>query len=122
MDPQGPPQARVNPQMKPYSEAFLRYRQLSQAHLDFVVVVCHAMPALRADLAAGHPELSFPPDHFHKSQNPKSWVASHVGGYTDELARSTLLTVFSYFEAYVKDVLQEIVEFHGGKTENSRTG
>jgi hypothetical protein len=102
--------------MKPYSQAFLRYRELSQTHLDFVVVVCHAVPALRADLALPDAELSFPPDHFIKARSQKNWVASRVGFYTEELARSTVLTVFSYFESYVGDVLREIVDFHGGKT------
>ncbi len=101
--------------MKSPSKAFENYKQSSQAHIDFVVIVCHAVPALRADIALTAPDLTYSPDYFKKSNNPKDWVAAHVDGYTDELARSTLLTVFSYFEGYVKDVLKEIVAFHGGE-------
>jgi len=72
------------------------------------------MPALRADLALPSPTLSNPPDYFQASRNPKSEVASYVAAYQDELARSTLIAVFSYFEGYARSVLREIVAFHGG--------
>ena len=101
--------------MVPHTKAFLSYRKLSQAHINFVVLVCHAVPAFRADLALPQITCSYPPDHFKAERNPKSEVASYVSKYQDDLARSTLVTVFSYFEAYIKDALTEIVEFHGGK-------
>jgi hypothetical protein len=61
--------------------------------------------------------VTYPPDHFKAARNPKSWVAARTKDYQDELARSTLITVFSYFEAYVRDALAEIVTFHGGRDE-----
>lgn len=103
--------------MKGHTDAFIAFREFSQAHLDFVVVVCHAMPALEADIALGSAQLTYPPDHFTKARNPKSWVAARTKNYQDELARSTLITVFSYFESYVGDSLTEIVTFHGGRDE-----
>jgi len=102
--------------MKTHSDSFANYKASSQGHIDFIVVVCHAVPALRADIALPRPEITHPPDHFKKDRNPKSWISSHIGNYTDELARSALLTVFSYFEGYVKDSLREIVAFHGGES------
>ncbi len=101
--------------MKGHTDAFVAYRGLSQAHLDFVVIVCHAMPALEADLALAKAELTHPPHHFKSARNQKSWVADHSKGYQEELARSTLITVFSYFEAYIGDALFEVVTFHGGR-------
>jgi hypothetical protein len=101
--------------MLPHSKAFVTYRDLSQAHIDFVVVVCHAVPALKADIALSKATLTNKPDHFKADRNPKGWIASRAGTYQDKLARSTLITVFSYFESYVKDALLEVVEFHGGK-------
>jgi hypothetical protein len=98
-----------------HTKAFAAYRTLSQAHLNFVVLVCYAAPLLRRDLALPNPKVSVAPDHF-RGQNPKSEIARYESSYRDELARSTLITVFSYFEAYIKDALEEIVQFHGGKT------
>ena len=103
--------------MLAHTKAFATYRTLSQAHLNFAVLVCHAVPALRADLALSAPTVSHLPDHFKAGRNPKAEVAGYVVGYQDELARSTLITVFSYFEAYISDALREIVDFHGGKKE-----
>jgi hypothetical protein len=100
-----------------HTKAFATFRTLSQAHINFVVLVCHAVPALRADLALPTASLSNLPDHFNASRNPKAEVATYVIAYQEELARSTLITVFSYFESYIKDALGEIVEFHGGKDE-----
>lgn len=97
-----------------HTEAFARYRTLSQTHLNFVVGVCHAMPALRADLASAAPILTHPPDHFLAARNPKSEIARYEAAYQDELSRSTLIAIFSYFEAYARGVLREIVNFHGG--------
>jgi hypothetical protein len=97
-----------------HTEAFSRYRALSQAHLNFVVAVSHAMPALRADLALPAATLTQAPDYFQASRNPKSEVATYVAGYQDELARSTLISVFSYFEGYARSLFREIVSFHGG--------
>src|SRR5262245_55401789 len=73
------------------------------------------MPALRADLALPAPTLTHLPDYFLAARNPKSEVAAFAAPYQEELARSTLISVFSYFEAYTRDVLLEIIKFHGGK-------
>ena len=98
-----------------HTKAFLAFRKLSQAHLNFAVLVCHAVPALQADLSLPSATLTNPPDHFKAHTNTKKDVARYVGGYQDELARLTVNAVFSYFEAYIKDALKDIVEFHGGK-------
>jgi hypothetical protein len=97
-----------------HTDAFAQYRQLSQAHLNFVVAVAHAMPALRADIALPAPTLTYPPDHFLACRNPKSEVATYVAGCQEELARSTVIAVFSYFEGYARSVFREIVAYHGG--------
>jgi hypothetical protein len=98
-----------------HTKAFAAFRSLSQAHLNFVVFVCFAAPALRADLALGSPKPSNPPDYFRNATNSKKDLHKYMAAYEEELARSTLITVFSYFEGYVKDALRDIVTFHGGK-------
>jgi hypothetical protein len=97
-----------------HTDAFGNYRTLSQGHINFAVAVCHAMPALRADLALPAPTLPHPPDYFSAARNPKSEVAAFAVPYQEELARSTLIAVFSYFEAYTRDAFLEIIKFHGG--------
>src|SRR3546814_16049316 len=96
--------------------AFKVYRDLGQAHLNFVVLSCHAVPALKAELSVPGGAATVPPDHFKAGSNTASELLSYDDDYHEELARSALITVLSYIEAYVKDELTEIVVFHGGAT------
>ena len=98
--------------MIPHTNAFANYRALSQGHLDFVVVVCHAVPALQADLTSTGHALSSPPDYF--KPDTKVRLSQFAPRYQDELARAVLISVFSYFESYVKNALREIADFQGG--------
>jgi hypothetical protein len=102
--------------MIPHTRAFKRYRDLSQAHLNFVVLTCHSVPCLKAQLQA--PAAILPkPDHFKGQGNTIQAILGFTNNYQEELARSTLITVFSYFEAYLKSVLQEVIKFHGGQVQ-----
>ncbi|HEY5213415.1 MAG TPA: hypothetical protein VIJ38_10405 [Acidobacteriaceae bacterium] len=100
-----------------HTKAFVTYRNLSQGHLNFVVLVCHAVPALQADLLLPAATFTNPPDHFKATRNAKSDVGQYISSYKNELARITVEAIFSYFEAYVKDALVEVVAFHGGEAE-----
>ncbi|MEL7686063.1 HEPN domain-containing protein [Citromicrobium bathyomarinum] len=99
-----------------HTNAFKVYRDLGQAHLNFVVLACHAVPALKAELSLPGAAPKTPPDHFKGGNNTTAELLSYAADYHEELARSALITLFSYFEAYVKDALTEIVDFHGGPT------
>lgn len=96
-----------------HTQAFATYRSLSQAHIDFAVLVCTAVPALRPELANVSTPLMNIPDHFKAKPDSKAQLIKYASAYQSELGRTNLITVFSYFESYVKGALQEIVEFHG---------
>ncbi len=99
-----------------HTTAFKSYRDLSQAHLDFVVLACHSIPSLKVQLQI--PGAVLPrPDHFKGHGNSIQAIQTSISNYQVELARSTLITVFSYFEAYLKSVLLEVIEFHGGQAQ-----
>src|SRR3546814_10181257 len=99
-----------------HTDACKVYRDLGQAHLNFVVLSCHAVPALKAELSVPGGAATVPPDHFKAGSNTASELLSYADDYHEELARSALITVFSYFEAYVKDALTEIVDFRDRKS------
>jgi hypothetical protein len=99
-----------------HTSAFKAYRDLSQAHLNFVVLACHSVPYLKTQLQA--PAATLPkPDYFKGQGNTIQAILGFINNYQEELARSTLITVFSYFEAYLKSVLQELIKFHGGQVQ-----
>jgi hypothetical protein len=100
-----------------HTDAFKVYRDLGQAHLNFIVLTCHAVPALQAELTIPGATTKIAPDHFRAGSNTSAELLGYAADYQEELARSALITVFSYFEAYVKDALTEVVAFHGGESE-----
>jgi hypothetical protein len=98
--------------MIPNSKAYLRLREQSQEFLDFVVLSCTAMPTLKQHLQTIGVQ-GLVPDHFKGPPNAAQ-LLSYVQSYQNPLARSTVLTLWSFFEAYVKALLMEIIDFHGG--------
>lgn len=100
--------------MIPHTRAFTTYRDLSQQHLDFAVLVCTAVPALQPELRDVATPLKHAPDHFKANPGSKKHLVSCVASYQLELARTNHITLFSYFESYVRAALQEVIAFHGG--------
>jgi hypothetical protein len=100
--------------MIPHTSAFATYRTLSQQHLDFAVLVCTAVPALRPELNDLTTPLKHAPDHFKTGPDTKKQLVKYAANYQSELARTNLITLFSYFESYVRAALQESIAFHGG--------
>lgn len=98
--------------MIPKSNAYSVLRNKSQEFLDFVVLACTAVPTLKLQIQlTGVGGIT--PDHFKGLPNAGQ-LLSYAAVYQESLARMTVITCFSYFEAYVKGLLPEIVEFHGG--------
>lgn len=97
-----------------HSESFDRLRRESQRHIDFVVLVCAAIPQVAHWISTGDltDAKMLPPDHFKGVTLPD--LASSAPHYQSQLARASVVTLFSYFESYVHDLLEEIVKFHGG--------
>lgn len=98
--------------MIPNSKAYVILRDKSQAFLDFVVLSCTAVPTLKKQVqAAGTSGLTV--DHF-KGSPDAAQLLSYATIYQSPLARMIVITVFSCFEAYITELLMEIVAFHGG--------
>ncbi len=89
-----------------------------EEHLDFVVLVAHAVPVLSRAInaaAAGTQAIPLSPaDHFTQHQLSSSQLLHRSKIYQAELARTLIITDFSYFEAFIKGLIREFVDFHGG--------
>lgn len=98
-----------------HSKAYERVKQQSQRHLDFVILVCSAIPQFALGIATGAltDANAVPPDHFKGVSVLR--LAASTASYQQQLASASVVTLFSYFESYVRDVLGEIVAFHGGE-------
>ncbi len=86
-----------------------------QDAFNFSVLTCYAIETLRMHLdnvEAGTATLVNP--YYYSRQNTVSDLKKQVSEFETNLASSTLLSVFSFFEAYVKAIVDEFIEFQGG--------
>jgi hypothetical protein len=88
-----------------------------QSTLDFSVLCCQAVPALNAYMKAV--ELGSVPklpdaDHFKGEPNFEQ-LKGFIPEYRKNLGKLMFISSFSYFEAYFKALIEEVLTFHGGQ-------
>ena len=99
--------------------AFKRLKTEQQNILDFTVLVCYAIPNLKKSIKGfkenvKNYEKLAKADYFIEEINlPK--IEKLVQDYKGDLGKYTLLSAFSFFESYIKDVVNELIDFHGGQ-------
>jgi hypothetical protein len=101
------------------TQQYVRLRKQIQKTFDFAYVVCQSVPCLKLQMSLIKKDVikSLPaPDYFGKS-NALDAISQQVKEYKSELCRHTILSSFSYFEAYVTDVVRALIDFHGGAEE-----
>ncbi len=106
----------------PNTKAYMRFREQAQASFDLAVVVCHAVPALKRQISLleqGVIEALPSPDYFPVSGTVAE-LREQANGYRQRLADYTLITNFSFFEAFVRAAMTEMIDFHGGPEELRR--
>lgn len=90
------------------------YRQQIQDTFDFIYLCCHAIPALNLCIKAVEkgsiPKL--PDADYFKSEPDHNRLKLIKRNYKKVLGNSLTLSLFSYFESYVFDLIREILEFH----------
>src|SRR3546814_8923377 len=74
-----------------HTDDFKVYRDLGQSHLNFVVLSCHAVPALQDELSVPGGAAPAPSAHFKAGSNTASELLTYASYYNAELARSALV-------------------------------
>lgn len=102
-----------------YSNAYSRYKVQTQGLLDFAVFVAYAVPLLRDEIASiktGTVATLHRPDFFYKSNRSTPDDLLRVEPvYESRLSSYLLVSAFSFFEAFVVGVVEEVISFHGGE-------
>lgn len=101
-----------------HTESFIAYRDSAQELFDTVVLLCHAVPALKAYIKAvkgGQVEKLPDPDHFERPQ-PTERLLEHAKEYKAKLGKLILMSAFGAFEAYCHSLFKELAKFHGDPT------
>lgn len=101
------------------TKAFELLKGQIQSTLDFSVLCCQAVPALNAYMKAvdGGSATKLPDaDHFKGDPNFDQ-LKEFIPVYRKNLGKLLFINTFSYFEAYFKALIMEVLEFHGGQDE-----
>jgi len=99
------------------SESRNALRKQMNDSFDFVVLCCHAVPALKRYMKAvetGSATKIPDPDYF-KTIERFDRLKEVAPNYKKVLGKFLVLSSFSYFESYVSNVIRELFAFHGGK-------
>jgi hypothetical protein len=100
------------------TEAYNRYKAQSDALLNFIVLVSYAVPALLGDISdvrGGLKTSLLKSDFFHKSNRSGVEALEHTARHYEKyLSMYLVLAQFSFFDAFVQNLVQEFVDFQGG--------
>ncbi|MBD9609542.1 HEPN domain-containing protein [Pseudomonas sp. PDM08] len=100
------------------SNSFSILKQQIQSAIDFSVLCCHAVPALNAYIKAvekGAAKKLPDADHFKGDPNFDQ-LRGYIPEYRKKLGKLMFINSFSYFEAYFKSLIEEVLDFHGGQS------
>lgn len=100
------------------TKAYARLKAQAEEILSFAVVICYAVPSLKAQVSAIKKGVIGPnlpkPDYFIGDSTPPDGVQQRAREYKQKLARYIIISSFSFFEAYIEGAIRELIEFHGG--------
>jgi hypothetical protein len=102
-----------------HTNAFKVLKTEQQKILDFSLLICYAIPNLKKSIKgfkeqAKNYETFVKPDYFVEDFNVDK-VDGLTKDYKNSLGKYTLLSTFSFFESFIKDVVVELLDFHGGQ-------
>jgi hypothetical protein len=111
--------ADMNSRALPCTKAYIRMRNQLQEFFDFSVVVCHSIPALKRQMSLLDKRhiLALPKPDYYGSTNTTDQLRDQAKDYRKKLARYGWISVFSFFETFIKHAVEELIEFQGGDEE-----
>jgi hypothetical protein len=103
--------------MAQQTKAYLAFKTESERLINLAVLFSHAVPVLKRLLESAQASALVPlkpADNFPHDNATGSMLLTWATDYDLDLARLIVLSIFSYFEAYVRGALREIYERQGG--------
>ena len=100
------------------TSTYIKIKGEHQKIWDFAILICHSIPNLKKTIKGikeNVPTYSLPkPDYFEKVES-KERLETISEYYKFNLSKYIVLSLFSFFESYIKSVFEEMIEFHNGK-------
>ena len=102
-----------------HTKAFLELKTEQQKILDFTVLICYAIPNLKKSIKGFNEKVPnyekfSKPDYFVEEFDINK-ISALAQDYKANLSKYTLISAFSFFEIYIKTVVKELIDFHGGE-------
>ncbi len=102
-----------------HTEAYGAYKKECTDLWNFAAMICYAVPTLSKNIKGVEENIAnysmVKPDFFRYDNCNIDELKLRIKQYQKKLSSYLWLSNFSYFEAYIKRVLGELIEFHGGK-------
>lgn len=101
------------------SRSYHTLKEQIQLSLDFVLLCCHSVPALKGYIKAVEKGKApkIPDPDFFKSATGHSRLKQIMPNYRKTMGRFLVLSSFSYFESYISDIIEESFFINGGSAE-----
>jgi len=99
------------------SKALQTHKRQVQEAFNFAVFVCHAAPEFAEvlDKVDGGGAAKLPtPVYFQPNKNDSAFFRKELASFEYRLSSYLFLSLFSFFEAFVRSIVQELIDFHGG--------
>ena len=103
--------------MIPSTCSFKTLKEQNQALLDFSVLCCQAVPSLKGYMKAVEKGSAnkIPDADYFKGAPDFARLRAIASCYKKTMGRVMFISLFSYFEAYFKSLIEETINFHGGE-------
>lgn len=106
------------------TNAFNEWKLQTQSIFDYSVLIHYAVPALKQHISLverGDLNGLSRPDYY-RSHKPNAYtepalckdLKRRASEYKAQTSKFMILSLFSYFEAFVVDIIKEFLDFHGG--------
>jgi len=108
------------------TKSFEKWKQQTQETFEFSVLICNAVPTLKRNIKLYEKGVIADlttPEHYgwtgqltvEEKTRRKDQLKQYASGYKEKLSKYILISNFSFFEAYVQNVLKEMIDYHGGR-------
>ena len=102
-----------------HSKSYNLFLNQIQGIYEFSLMSSYAVPHLKKqmnNIGTGTEIRSIvKPDHYRFDTSKKDRIQEIMKNYKPHLSSYFMLSMFSFFEAYVKNLLDELYKFHGGE-------
>lgn len=104
--------------MKSCTDSWALFSKQLEELYDFSLLSAYAVPSLKKHLnevKGNNPVRTIiVPDFYRFDKSNKKRLNIFIKDYEKHLASYFLIAAFSFFEAYVKEVILELIDYHGG--------